>query len=97
MILGPGTATLPPHVGRWTGQGGLRTLTGATRFVPFNAVWNHTGNPALTLPTGFSAEGVPTSAQLVSRPAAEETLLALAGQAERERPWADRTPAVAAA
>jgi amidase len=97
VILGPGTATLPPEVGRWTGAGALRTFNGVARFVPFNAVWNHTGNPAMTFPAGFSASGVPLSVQVVARPRAEETLISLAAQVEAARPWADRRPPVAAA
>jgi amidase len=97
VILGPGTATLPPEVGRWTGAGALRTFNGVARFVPFQAVWNHTGNPAMTFPAGFSGSGVPLSVQIVTRPRAEETLLSLAAQVEAARPWADRRPPVAAA
>jgi amidase len=92
VILGPGTATLPPPVGRWTGAGALRTFGGVSRFVPFNAVWNHTGNPAMTFPSGWSSQGVPLSAQIVGAPRAEETLVSLAAQVERARPWADRHP-----
>ena len=88
----PATATLPPRVGKWTGAGGLRTLNGVARFVPFNAVWNHLGNPAMTLPSGMSSSGMPLSVQIVARPRGEETLLSLAGQVERVRPWADRRP-----
>jgi amidase len=95
VILGPGTATLPPEVGRWTAAGALRTFNGVARFVPFQAVWNHLGNPAMTFPSGASAEGVPLSVQVVARPRAEETLLALAAQVERARPWADRHPPLA--
>ena len=96
VLLGPATASLPPRVGKWTGAGGLRTLNGVSRFVPFNAVWNHLGNPAMTLPSGVSSSGMPLSVQLVARPRAEETLLSLAGQVERARPWADRRPPLAA-
>jgi amidase len=95
VVLGPAFATLPPPVGRWTGHGALRTFTGVARFVPFNAVWNHVGNPAMTFPAGMSSEGMPLSVQVVSRPRAEKTLLSLAGQLERARPWADRRPALA--
>jgi amidase len=96
VLLGPASATLPPEVGRWTGAGAVRTLAGSARFVPFNAVWNHLGNPAMTFPAGLTAGGLPLSVQIVARPRDEETLLSLAGQVERARPWADRKPPLAA-
>ncbi len=96
VVLGPGTATLPQEVGIYSGAGVLKTWSGISRSVPFQAVWNHVGNPALTLPSGLAPEGVPTSVQLVAKPDGEETLLALAGQIERARPWADRRPPLAA-
>ena len=94
VILGPATAQLPPEVGRWTGRGALRTFNGVGQVVPFNAVWNHLGNPAMSVPSGFSDDGLPTAVQLVSRPDAEETLFSLAAQIEAARPWADRRPPV---
>lgn len=97
VLLQPATASLPPSVGTWTGAGAVRTLTGVARFVPFNAVWNHLGNPAMTFPAGMSSSGLPLSVQIVARPRAEETLLSLAGQVERARPWADRRPPLATA
>jgi amidase len=96
VILGPGTATLPQHVGRWTNAGVFRTWNGIARSVPFQAVWNHLGNPAMTIPSAMARQGVPLSVQLAARPHGEETLLALAGQIERARPWADRRPPLAA-
>ena len=96
VILGPGTATLPQQVGLYTRAGVLKTWNGITASVPFQAVWNHVGNPALTIPSALGQEGVPLSVQLVGRPDGEETLLALAGQIERARPWADRRPPIAA-
>ncbi|HWT91452.1 MAG TPA: amidase family protein, partial [Solirubrobacteraceae bacterium] len=93
VVLQPALATLPPQVGTWTGASAVKTLLGVTRYMPFSPVWNHVGNPALALPAGFSAGGVPLSAQLAGRPHAEETLLSLAGQLERARPWADAVPA----
>jgi amidase len=97
VLLGPATARPPAPVGSWTGAGAARTLVGVGRFVPFNAVWNHLGNPAMTFPSGLSTSGLPLSVQIVSAPRAEETLLSLAGQVERARPWADNRPPLAAA
>ena len=95
VILGPGTATLPQAVGRWSAAGFLRTFQGVGAAVPFQAVWNHLGNPGITVPSGVGPGGLPLSVQMVARPDGEETLLALAGQVERERPWADRRPPLA--
>lgn len=49
--------------------------------------------PALVQCTGFSAEGLPLSWQLVARPGGEAALLRLAGSYERATPWRERRPA----
>ena len=85
-----GGAALP--VRRWEGQGALRTVLGMSRFYPYCVPWNHLGNPAMAVPAGFNAEGMPLSIQVVGRPGAEATLLSLAAQLEAERPWADARP-----
>ncbi|HEV3001014.1 MAG TPA: amidase [Solirubrobacteraceae bacterium] len=95
VVLAPGTATLPQAVGRYTAAGTLRTWLGVSAAVPFQGVWNHVGNPAITIPSGATDSGMPLSVQLAARPDGEETLLSLAGQVERARPWADRRPAIA--
>jgi amidase len=87
-----GGTALP--VRRWEGKGALRTVLGMSRFYPYCVPWNHLGNPAMAVPAGFSAEGMPLSIQVVGRPGEEETLLSLAAQIEAERPWADRRPPI---
>ena len=59
---------------------------------PYAATWNYTGQPAATIPAGFSEGGLPRSVMLVARPNEEGTLVSLAAQLEAERPWADRRP-----
>jgi amidase len=61
--------------------------------VPFNVLWNATGQPAASVPAGFSAAGLPLAVQIVGRPNDEATLLSLAAQLETARPWADHRPA----
>jgi amidase len=87
-----GGTALP--VRRWEGRGAIQTVLGMSRFYPFCVPWNHLGNPAMAVPAGFSAEGMPLSVQLVGRPGDEATLLSLATQLEAERPWADRRPPI---
>lgn len=58
----------------------------------FTPLSNMTGNPAISLPLGTSAEGWPVGVQLVAPYTGEATLLALAADLERTLPWADRRP-----
>jgi Asp-tRNA(Asn)/Glu-tRNA(Gln) amidotransferase A subunit family amidase len=64
--------------------------------VVMSTVWfNLTGQPAMMLPLGRSAEGLPIAVQLVARHGDEATLFRLAGQLEKTRPWFDRKPSLA--
>jgi amidase len=83
-----GGTALP--VRRWEGKGALQTVLGMSRFYPYCVPWNHLGNPAMAVPAGFAADGMPLSIQVIGRPGGEATLLSLAAQIEAERPWADR-------
>lgn len=55
---------------------------------------NLTGQPAVALPAGFTASGLPVSVQLVGRPRSDAALLALAHQLETAQSWASRHPDV---
>jgi amidase len=62
-------------------------------FTPYTAVFNVTGQPAVSLPLFHGDDGLPLAVQLAGRPAGEGPLLSLAAQLEAARPWADRRPA----
>jgi amidase len=94
MLLTPATAQMPVEIGHWRGQGALRTINGMSNVYPYAAAWNYTGQPAATIPAGFTDGGLPRSVMLVARPNDEDTLISLAAQLEAERPWADRLPDV---
>ena len=65
------------------------TRQGWTSYVyPFNL----TGHPALTVPSGFAADGLPTGVQLVGRWGADLDMLRLGAVLERARPWAHNRP-----
>ncbi|MFI4985573.1 MAG: amidase [Solirubrobacterales bacterium] len=93
VLLTPATASPPPRIGRLEGRGALWTLNAVAGWVPYNGVWNVTGQPAASVPAGFGADGLPRAVQLVGRPNDEATLLSLAAQVESERPWAQERPA----
>jgi aspartyl-tRNA(Asn)/glutamyl-tRNA(Gln) amidotransferase subunit A len=58
------------------------------------APFNYLGVPALSLPVGFTANGLPTALQLVARPFAEATLLGVAATYQRLTDWHRRPPPV---
>ena len=64
-------------------------------FSPFTVWFNITGQPAIMLPLGHTAGGLPVAVQLVARYGDEATMLRLAAQLEAARPWFDRKPVLA--
>jgi amidase len=95
VLLTPGTARGPSKIGAYQRRGALATLNSVIGRVPFQAVFNATGQPAAVVPWGLDGDGLPMSVQLVGRPSDEVTLLSLSAQIEAARPWAARRPAVA--
>jgi amidase len=92
VLLTPVAPHLPAKVGRYPGRGALRTLNGNAWTVNFTAPWNITGQPAASVPAGFTRGNLPRAAQLVGRPNAEATLLSLAAQLELRVHWDGRRP-----
>ena len=58
------------------------------QFTPYTAIFNVTGQPAISLPLFHGEDGLPLAVQLAGKPAGEGELLALAAQVEAARPWA---------
>jgi amidase len=72
-------------------------LEKSAEFTPFTPIFNVTGQPAISLPTHQSADGLPVGVQLVGPPVGEELLISLSAQLETATPWRDRRPELAAA
>ena len=54
-----------------------------------------TGNPAASVPAGFTANGLPVGLQIVGRLEDEATVLAASARFEEARPWAHLKPPTA--
>lgn len=94
VVLTPGAVEEPLKVGVLDGKGAVRTLYASGRKIPHFAPWNTIGQPAVSVPTGFSEIGLPLSVQLAGKPHDEALLLGLAAQLESANPWAHKRPPI---
>lgn len=63
-------------------------------FIPYTALFNVTGQPAMSVPLYWNESGLPIGMHFVGRFGDEAALFRLAGQLERAKPWFGRTPAI---
>jgi len=99
VVLTPGLAERPVPIGEIDAcsEDPWEDFRRSGRFTPYTAIFNVTGQPAISVPLFHGDDGLPLSVQLAGRPADEGTLLSLAAQLETARPWADRRPELATA
>jgi amidase len=97
VVLTPGLAERPVAIGEIDARSDdpWGDFGRSGRFTPYTALFNVTGQPAVSVPLFHGDDGLPTSIQLAGRPADEATLLSLTAQLEAARPWADRRPELA--
>lgn len=98
LFLTPTLAQPPLELGSFDSppDDPIRGLRRAEEFVPFTPICNITGQPAMSVPLFWNAEGLPVGSHFMARFGDEATLFRLAAQLEEARPWAAKTPPVSA-
>lgn len=95
ILITPTLAEPPAEIGRFkpenedflayrTGPGGVFDYS------PYTAVFNASGQPAVSLPLHWSADGLPVGVQLAAPFGDDELLMSLSAQIERAAPWAEK-------
>lgn len=98
VLITPTTALLPQVIGTYNANDPSLDAFGWADHIfsiaPFTALFNMTGQPAITLPLSMSASGLPIGTQFVGRSGREDVLFRLSAELERAMPWATRHPQI---
>ena len=94
LLLTATQAAPPPELGyvSSTRDEPFRAFMRAAPYGVCTLPFNVSGQPAISLPVHFTADGLPIGVQLVAPYAREDLLIGVATQLERALPWADRRP-----
>lgn len=79
-VLTPGLAMPPPRVGEFLARDPEADFRLQCEWAPYTSMVNVSGLPAVAVPMGFGADGLPYGAHLIGREGSEALLLQLAAQ-----------------
>jgi aspartyl-tRNA(Asn)/glutamyl-tRNA(Gln) amidotransferase subunit A len=92
LLLTPTTAVAPFAAGGRPPREIDGEPTSVLGWMPFTYPFNLTGQPAVSVPAGFTSDGLPVGLQIVGRRHADRAVLAAAAAFEAVRPWSARRP-----
>ena len=87
LVLPTGPVTAPPVESVPGIESKEHSLTGLAGRISFTGPFNLAGTPAISVPCGFSAAGMPMGLQIVGKPFDEETVLKVAHAYEQNTDW----------
>jgi amidase len=96
LLVTPTLGAPPAELGWFTAQGPAEERKRILQYSPYTAQFNMTGQPAISLPLHWTADGLPVGVHLVAAYGREDLLIRVASQLEQAQPWADRRPPVCA-
>ncbi len=88
----PTIPVVAPEIGQSTVMLGGRPTDARAALTRFVRHFNFVGLPAISVPCGFGADGLPVGLQIVGRSNDEPTVLAIAHAYEQATPWHTRRP-----
>ena len=97
IVMTPVLAAPTPTISETLNTQGTAYLSMVTRLTRNTKVINYLGLPAISVPCGFTDNGLPVAFQLIGRPLAEAQLLSAAHRYEQEARWYETTPPLARA
>jgi len=92
LLLTPALAVPAFDVGQLVPDPAHSSLRDMFAWTPFSYPFNLTGNPAASVPVGFTQDGLPVGLQIVGRRFADLTVLQASYAYEQAHPWADKRP-----
>ncbi len=93
-VLSPTVALPPRPVGWFDEVEPAENFARQTHFTPWTALYNLSGQPAVSVPLYWTADDLPIGVMLAGRMGDEATLISLSAQLEAAKPWAQRHPPI---
>jgi amidase len=92
VVMTPALAMTQRPIGWYSNDDPELNFAQQCQYTPFTSFANVSGLPAISLPVHVTDAGLPMGVQLIGRPGAEHTLLAIGAQLERRLQWQRRHP-----
>jgi aspartyl-tRNA(Asn)/glutamyl-tRNA(Gln) amidotransferase subunit A len=94
VIVTPMVPIAPPRIDQTSVQWGSAAEPVGVALTRFTRHFNLTGFPAISIPCGFTANGLPIGLQIAGRPFDEATVLRVAHAYEQDAHWFQRRPTI---